>query len=274
RSFPGEGRVEDPVVIKLFLSGAAAAALLTASGAAAAVRAEAPAWVVTPATDSCRTEIELTGASGATVPVALVSNGEGVNLIFAKADAPERAFLPIRIDHKPYANLVVRQADGKGAAMQLSSETLTALRKGGVLQVGWLADEPVQAPLAGSEQGLADLRTCGGQVAARFRDQQATQRDAQARAESDARAKAISDEQLAAARAQKQAAEAETQRNAAEAGRLQAAADAESRRAAEQAAQQDAYPYARAGGYGDPRGAYYPQDPYQPYDPPNPYRRW
>jgi hypothetical protein len=269
-------------VTKIFLSAAAAAAALTASAASAAVRGEAPSWLIAPATDSCRTELDLTGASGATVPVTLVSDGQSYALVYAKADAPERAFLPIRIDHKPYANLVLRQPDGKTAAIQLSPEAVAALRKGALLQVGWLADEPVQTPLAGSEQGLADLKTCGAQVAARFRDQQAAQRDAQARAEAEARARAVSDEQLAAAKAQKDAADAEARRNAVEAERLQAAAEAERQRAQaeeerqreEERARAEAYPYARAGGYGaDPR--YEPQDPYPSYEPaPNPYRRW
>jgi hypothetical protein len=269
-------------VLKALLPGAAAAALL-ASSAAAAARSEAPAWVVTPATDTCRTEVELTGSSGAVAPVALVSNGDTVELVFAKADAPERAFLPVRVDHKPYPNLVLRQADGKSAAMQLSAETLTALRKGASLQISWLADEPVQTSLAGSEQGLADLRTCGAQVARRFRDGQAAERDAQDRAAAEARAKALADEQLAAAKAQKDAAEAEAQRSSAEADQLRAQAEAERQRAQaeadaaarareeEQAQADDAPDYPRPQPYSPAPRGYYSQDPYYP---PQPYRGW
>jgi hypothetical protein len=267
-------------VIKVLLAGAATVALLTSQAAAApAARPEAPAWVIAPGADGCRTELELAGGGGVTVEAALVSNGEDVDLVFAKADAPERAFLPIRIDHKPFANLVMRQSDGKTAAMRLSAETLGALRKGGVLQIGWLAEAPVQVGLAGSEQALADLRTCGAQVAQRFHDREAERRTAQERAAAQARAQALADEQLAAVKAQKEAAEAETQRNAAEAERLRAAAEADRQRAqsaAEQQAQADSYPYRRAGAYtDDPRDDdYYPPDPYQSYQPPRPYRGW
>jgi hypothetical protein len=274
-------------VIKVLLVGAAAAGLLAsqAAAASAARRPDAPAWVIAPGTDNCRTELEFTGVSGVAVPASLVSNGEDVDLVVAKADAPERAFLPIRIDHKPFANLMMRQADGKTAAIQLSAETLTALGKGGALQIGWLADEPVQIGLAGSEQALADLRTCGAQVAQRFRDQQAARQAVQLRADAEARAQALADEQLAVVRAQKAAAEAEAQRNTAEAERLQAAADADRQRAqaeaeaarqrAEQQAQADSYPYQRARDYpDDSRDSYYAPDPYPAYQPPNPYRRW
>lgn len=281
-------------MIKAVFAGAAAAALLT-TPATAAPRpkplaeslAESPAWVISPGTDDCRTELELTGGDGVAVSAALVSNGQDVDLVFAKADAPGRAFLPIRVDHKPYANLVLRDAGGKSAAMRLSADTLAALRKGGVLQIGWLADAPVQVGLAGSDQALTDLQTCGAQVAQRFHDQQAAQQAAQARADAEARAQALADEQLAAVKAQKEAAEAETRRSAAETDRLRAAAEAERQRAqaeAEQQAQTDSYPYRRAGTYpDDPRDAYapdpYPTDqPYQQYapyqQPQYPYRRW
>ncbi len=259
-------------MVKALLSGAAAAALL-ATSAQAAMRGEAPAWVITPATDSCRTELEMTGLSGVTLPVTLVSDGETVSLLYAKADAPERAFLPIRVDHKPYPNLALRQPEGKGAAMQLSPETLAALRKGGALQIGWLADEPVQTALAGSDQGIADLRTCGAQVAQRFHAQQQAEREAQARAEAEARARSLAEEQMAAAKAQKDAAEAEARRSAAEAEHLRAQTEAERQRAqaeAEEQAQADADAYPRARGYGGPR---YGQDPYG-YGQPSPYRGW
>jgi hypothetical protein len=266
-------------VIKALLSGAAAAALLGVATAASAaiVRAEAPAWVVTPGADSCRTELELTGASGSGTSLALVSDGDAVRLVFAKDDAPERAFLPIRIDHRPYPNLVLRQADGRTAAMQLSPETLTALKKGGALQISWLADEPLEASLAGSVQALSDLRTCGAQVAQRYREQQAAARDAEDRAASEARAQAIADGQLAAARAQKDAAEAEAQRSAAEAAHLRAETERqrreEERDSAEQQAQAEAYPYARVRTYPDPR-EYGPPAGYPVYGAPPPYQGW
>jgi hypothetical protein len=275
------------VVTKALLCGAAAAALLTPTAAPAAP-ATAPAWVVTPGVDRCQTELELGGASGAVAPVALVSDGETVQLVFSKADAPERAFLPIRIDHKPYANLVLRQADGKTTAIQLSAETLAALRKGGALQISWLADEPVQTSLAGSEQGLADLHTCGKQVAERFREQQAAERETSERTAAEARAKALADEQMAVAKAQKDAADAEAQRSALEAERLRSQAEAERQQAQAQAAAEtarqreeadaEAYPYARVHedqSYGYPQGSYAPQQPAypQPYAPP-PYRGW
>jgi hypothetical protein len=245
----------------------------------AGARSEAPAWVVTPAAEACRTELELTGATGAVAPITLISDGDTVRLVFTRAEAPERAFLPIRIDQKPYPNLVLREPDGQTAAMQLSSETLAALGKGRALQIGWLAEEPVQAPLAGSEQALADLRTCGAQVARRFREQQAAERDADAREAAEARAQALAEEQLAAVRAQKQAAEAQARRNAAEAERLRAETErqrAEAEAAQEQAEQQGAWPYyAQARGYApDPRAAYDPRDPYAAYGYPPPYRGW
>jgi colicin import membrane protein len=278
-------------VIKRTLSGAAAVALLAAPAAhAAVVRGDAPAWLVTPVTDSCQTEIELTGASGASTTVTLVSDGAGFQLVYARPESPERAFLPIRIDHKPYANLVLGRSDRRSAAMQLSAESVAAMRRGGVLQIGWLMEEPVQARLGGSEQGLTDLKTCGAQVAARYRLQQAAQQDAAARADAEARAKAVSDEQLAAATAQKEAAEAEARRSAAEADRLQAAAaadraraqadaqaaaDAQRQRAEDDARDQSYPPYARAGEYPDARGGYdEPADPYRGYDPPRSPYRW
>lgn len=264
-------------MIKVLLAGAATAALFASQAAAApAARPESPAWVIAPGTDSCRTELELTGGDGVAASAALVSNGEDVDLVFAKADAPERAFLPIRIDHKPFANLVMRAADGGTAAMRLSAETLSALRKGGVLQIGWLADAPVQVGLAGSDQALADLRTCGAQVAQRFRDHEAARQATQDRADAQARAQALADEQLAAVKAQKEAAEAEAQRSAAETERLQAEAERQRAQAeAEQQAQAESYPYRRARSYpDDPRDDYYAPDPYQNYQPAAPYRRW
>jgi hypothetical protein len=258
-------------LIKVIVSGAAAAALLGSSApAAAATHLEAPAWVVVPDAKVCRTEIELTGASGRTFPAAFTSDGEQVSLVFAKADAPQQAFLPIRIDHKPFSNLMVRQDDGKSAAIQLSPEAQWALRKGSALQIGWLGDEPVEIGLAGSDQAITDLKTCGAQVAERFRADEAERREAAARAESEARAQALADEQLAAVRAQKAAAEAERERAAAEARKLSAEAEA----ARQEQARADADPYARDGeAYSDPSDRYQP-DPYAGRYDPWPYRRW
>ena len=269
-------------MIKLFPAAALASALLCPA-AALAGRAEAPAWIVTPASDSCRTELELVGASGRVVAAALVSDGRGVQLVFDKPDAPERAFLPIRIDRRPYSNLVLRQAGGRAAVVQLGPETVAALRKGSLLQIGWLSGEPAETRLTGSEQGVADLKACGAQVAARLHEQQAAERETQARNDAEARARALSEEQLAAAKAQTAAAEAEARRSEAEAARLQAAAEADrarvqaeadaARQRAEDQARSEAWPYARAGGYADPRNDY-PQDSYG-YEPPSsPYRRW
>jgi hypothetical protein len=261
------------------LSGAAAALLTTAAAATPAPSA----WVVQPDAADCRTEFELTGLSGATVSATLVSDGDHVQLIFARADAPERAFLPIRVDQKPFANLVLRQDDGRSAAMQLSAESLEALRKGAALQISWLANEPVQVGLKGSEQGLADLRTCGAQVAQRARAQAAEEEAVRARKAAEDRARALADEQLAAAKAQKAAAEAAAERDGAEAERLRAVAEGERQRAqaeaaaarerARQQAQAENYPYARARDYPeDPR--YSDDPPYDRYDPPARYGRW
>jgi len=262
-------------VIKTFWPGVALAALLVQPAVAATPRAQAPAWVVVPGQQGCRTDIELTGMSGKGVAAALVSDGDGVNLVFPKADAPEQAFLPIRVDHKPYSNLVLKLADGRSAAIQLSDEALNALRKGGALQIGWLADEPVQIALAGSDQAISDLRTCGAQVAERYRAKESARMAAAAKAEADTRAQAVADEQLAAAKAQKAAAEAERERASAEADRLRAEADAARDRAEQQQvrAETDSYPRGYRDDAYDPRR----QDPDDAYDPryaPYPCRRW
>lgn len=221
-------------MIKVLVSGAAIAVLAAGSAAAASWQSNAPSWVITPADNACRTEVELTGRSGAVTPVTLVSDGRQVAIRFTKEQIPERAFLPIRVDQRPYANLVLRTANPQAGEIVLSEETLAALRKGAQLQIGWLAEEPVGVSLLGSEQGLSDLRTCGAQVAARYSSQQAALQEAKSRAEAEARAQAVAEEQLAAARAQRTAAEAEAERRlaAAEAER-RLAAEAERRRAAE-----------------------------------------
>jgi hypothetical protein len=98
--------------------------------------------------------------------------------------------------------------------MGLSDETLDAMRHGRVLQIAWLSDESVSASLIGAAQGIADLKTCGAQVAGQHR--------AQARAQAAARASAMADQQLIIARAQAAAAEAARQRAAAEAEEMTA----------------------------------------------------
>lgn len=219
------GAVEAPV---LMLIG------LLAVGSAQAAPAGL-AWIVTPADAACFTEIELVGRSGAPVEVRLESDGQTVAMRFAKEGSPARAFLPIRVDQKPYANLMQRTDDAKGAVMVLSEQTQQAMRRGKMLQIAWLADEPLAGSLAGSEQGVTDLKTCGAQVYAQHRERLLDQAEQQARAASEARAKVLADEQLAAVRAQTAAADAERQRQAAEARAAQAQAD---RLAAETARQQ------------------------------------
>ncbi|MDB5423616.1 MAG: hypothetical protein JWQ29_1032, partial [Phenylobacterium sp.] len=151
-------------------------------------RLDRPDWVISPGEASCRTELELTGRSGAVSPVALVSDGGQVSLRFAMEEVAERAFLPIRIDQKAYANLVLRSDAAKVALMGLSDETLSAMRRGGTLQIAWLSEEAVRTSLAGAAQGIADLRTCGAQVAAQHRARLAAQEDSRARAAAEARA--------------------------------------------------------------------------------------
>ena len=137
-----------------------------------------------------------------------------MSLRFTKDDIPERAFLPIRVDQKPFANLVMRTKDPKVGLIPLSEQTLAAMRKGRLLQVGWLSQEPLQASLAGSDQAVPDLKTCGAQVHAQYQVQAAAKYEAQARADADARTKAIADAQLATAQAQAAQAEAERQKAA------------------------------------------------------------
>lgn len=259
------------------LGGAALSALFAGCAVAAPVQPSSQVWVVTPADDSCHTDIDLVGRSGLGAQVTLISDGSHVELRFGKDEVPQRAFLPIRIDQKPYANLMLRMENPKQGAMTLSDETLEALRKGKSLSIAWLADEPVSAMLGGSEQGLTDLRTCGAQVSAQHRADLAAQDAAKAREEAEARAKAVADEQLAAAKAAREAALATKARETAEADRLkaeQAALDAQRQRAeaAQEAAQraqaEDAYyPYRRRAVQPPP----YAQVPpgYRPYYPPD-----
>jgi hypothetical protein len=184
----------------------------------------------------------MTARSGAVAPIALISDGERVALRFAKEGVPGRAFLPIRIDGRPFSNLVQRTGEEGVAVMNLSDETLAAMRHGKTLQVAWLSDEAVSASLAGAGQGIADLRTCGAQVAGQHRTREAELETQRVHAQADARAKAVADEQLATARAQTAAAEAERQRVTAEARR----ADAQAEELTAQAVQQRAMAEERA----------------------------
>ena len=204
--------------------------LLTLVGAAVAgpsfgAGLEASAWAITPEDAACHTDLELVSRSGAIAPIALISDGEHVALRFAKEGVPSQAFLPIRVDGRPFANLVQRTGEEGLAVMNLSDETLAALRRGKTLQVAWLVDEAVSASLSGAGQGIADLKICGAQVAGQRRVRDAELDAQRSRAQTEARAKAVADEQLAAARAQTAAAEAERQRVAAETQRAQAQAD-------------------------------------------------
>jgi hypothetical protein len=223
-------------VIKAIAGGALLVALLSASTAQA--RPPAPAWIVSPGEAGCSAQLELQGRSGGVTPVTIESDGRIVSLRFSKDGLPSRAFLPIRIDKARFSNLMLRGDDGTGELV-LSEEAEAALRRGGVLDIAWLADEPRSVSLDGSDQGLADLRTCGAQAAARHEERRAADVAAQERAKADARARALNEAQLAAVQAQ--AAAAEAQRQQAEAQRQQAEASAERERRA--AAQADARAY-------------------------------
>ena len=242
----------------------------------------AGAWAVTPEDSLCQTELELVSRSGAIAPIAFVSDGDHVALRFTKAGVPSEAFLPIRVDGKPYSNLVQRDGDEGLAIMNLSEETQAALRRGKTLQIAWLGDEAVATSLAGAGQGLTDLKGCGAQVAGRRRAREAQLEADRLRQQAEAHAKAVADEQLRTARAQSAAAEAERDRVAAEAQRVRAqaeqlAAQAEESRQrtlAEQerqrAAAQQAY---YGGGYGSPYG-YPPQQQAQQQPPAYYYPRY
>ena len=211
--------------------------LASGGPAAAAIGLEAPAWAIAPEDGACHTDLELTSRSGAVAPVALVSDGDHVILRFAKEGAPSEAFLPIRIDQRPFANLVQRTGEEGLALMRLSDETLAAMKRGRTLQIAWLSDEAVSGSLAGAAQGISDLRTCGAQVAAQVHAREAELEARRARVAADARAKALADEQLRAVRAQTAAAQAERDRLAAETRKANAQAEA----LASQAEQNQAY---------------------------------
>lgn len=239
-------------MIKAIAGGAVTAALLFSPHHAAAAQPARPPlpWVILPGDGACRVELSLTGASGGVTPLTLSSDGATVVLRFVKPDLPARAFLPIRIDRARYANLVSRSGDG-AAEMLLSDESLAALRKGGALDVAWLAEEPRSASLAGSELGLDDLRTCGRQAAERQRNRLAAERAEQDRADAEARAREIAEAQVAAARAQ--AAAADAQRQAAqEAAERQKRIEAATQERLDREARDRAYQDARRPTYQDP----------------------
>ena len=219
---------------------------MAVAGPSRAAGLEASAWAITPEDAACHTDIELVSRSGAIAPIALISDGDHVALRFAKEGVPSQAFLPIRVDGKPFANLVQRTGEEGVALMNLSDETLVALRHGKTLQVAWLSDEAVSASLSGAGQGIADLKTCGAQVAGQHRAREAELDAQRARQLTEARAKAVADEQLATARAQTAAAEAERQHLAAETQKANAqaeelAAKAVQERAYAEQAQERAY---------------------------------
>src|SRR5260221_484732 len=175
------------------------------------------ARAIIPEDAACHTDFELVSRSGAVAPVSLISDGQHVALRFTRQGVPSQAFLPIRIDQKPFANLVQRTGEEGLAVMGLSDETLAALKRGKTLQIAWLSDEAMSGSIAGAAQGIADLRTCGAQVAAQRRARDMELEIQRAHAAADSRAKALADEQLAAARAQTAAAEAATRKAGAEA---------------------------------------------------------
>ncbi|HEV7386731.1 MAG TPA: hypothetical protein VGN89_17740 [Phenylobacterium sp.] len=215
---PGDGGI-------LFTLVVAAVAGPLSTNMAAAAGLTASAWAITPEDAACHTDFELVARSGAVAPVALTSDGEHVALRFTREGVASQAFLPIRIDQRPFANLVQRTGEEGLAVMDLSDETLNAMRHGKILQIAWLSDEAVSASLAGAGQGIADLKTCGAQVAGQHRAREAELEAQRTRTEADARARAVADEQLATARAQTAAAEAVRQRATAEAQQLTAQAE-------------------------------------------------
>lgn len=214
------------VGVFVFSIAAAVAGPQAASAAAYAGGAlGAASWAVTPEDSVCHTELELVSRSGAIAPVAFVSDGEHVALRFTRAGVPSEAFLPIRVDGKPFSNLVRRDGDEGLALMSLSDDTIAALRRGKTLQIAWLSDEAVSASLSGAGQGFVDLKGCGAQVMGQRRARETQAENDRLRQQGEARAKAVADEQLRAARAQAATAEAERDRVAAEAQRLKAQAD-------------------------------------------------
>ncbi|WP_334165258.1 hypothetical protein [Phenylobacterium sp.] len=263
-------------MFKPILPGAAGLAVLGALAGPALALPAAPAvaafpsvaWVVSPAEGLCRTDLELAGRSGAVSPVQLVSDGERLSLRFARDGLPEQAFLAVRIDQKRFSNLMTRTADPAVGEMTLSAETEAALRKGSSLDIAWLAAEPVGVSLAGSEQGVADLRTCGAQAASRARARQAAQAAEAQRAADEAHRRAVAEAELQAARAQAEAAEAERRRLVDEAERRRELEDARRQQAAYEA-QRQAFEEAERR-----RAWELEQDAYRPAPPPWAWRRY
>lgn len=257
-----------------------AAALLASPALTAPAPAAFPAaaWVIAPADDGCRTDLELAGRSGASVPVQLASDGSLVTLRFAKSDLPERAFLALRVDQKRFSNLMLRTGEAGVGEIVISPETEAALRKGKVLDIAWLADEPVGASLAGSEQGFADLRTCGAQASTQHRALVAAKDEADARAKAERHAQALQQAQLEAAQAEAAAAEARRQAAAEEVEARRQAEVEQRQQAAEEAQRQAAYEAAqrRRAWEAQQEDAYAPQYPPQPAwpQPAYPIRRW
>jgi hypothetical protein len=246
-----------PAALAAFAAGPAIAAAPTSLPSAA--------WMISPAEGVCRTDLELAGRSGAVSPVQLISDGERLTLRFARDSLPEQAFLALRIDQKRYSNLMTRTADAAVGEIAISPETEAALRKGQTLDIAWLGLEPVGASLAGSEQGVADLRTCGAQAAARLRDRKSAEAADQRRAAEDAHRKALADAELQAARAQAAAAEAEARRLADEAEARRELDDARRQQAA-YAAQRQAFEEAeRRRAWAAEQDEYYRPAPPPPY---------
>lgn len=235
-------------MVRNLLSGGAIALALAAGPAFAAPApfAKSPppaaAWVIIPAQASCSTEFELVGRSGAVTPVTMSSDGQVISLKVVKEGLAERAFLPLRVDQRRYSSLMMRTADPTVGELVLSEETEAALRKGSTLAVAWLGEEPLSVSLAGSEQGLTDLKVCGAQMASQARTNAAAAAQAKANAAAEAHAKAIAQAQLETARAQQAAAEAERQRVEEAADRdRRAELDAERQRRADAEAEARAY---------------------------------
>lgn len=265
-------------VTKILVPAAGLALAATAAQAAAPARGAPPLWVVSPAEASCTTQLELVARSGAITPVTLTSDGQIVSLSFAKPDLPERAFLPIRVDRNRYSNLMIRKPDGVTGELVLSEETEAAMRKGQTLDIAWLGEEPASTSLAGSEQGLSDLRVCGAQIATQARARAQAEAQAKARAEQEAREQAVAQAQLEAARAQTAAADAQRQRLAEDAERQRRLEAQERQRQYAEAERRRLYEEAerRRQWEEDQSASYFPPQPRYPiYPQPGPgYRRW
>lgn len=236
----------------MIIGGAVAAALLPNLASAAparpvAARAPALAWVITPTDAGCRVDLDLLARSGASTPVALVSDGQVTSLRFFKDNLPTRAFLPIRIDRQRFSNLMLR-GDGSSGELVLSEETEAAMRRGGTLGIAWLTEEPLTASLSGSEQGMVDLKVCGAQIAVRHKERVAADQAARDRAEAEARARRLNDAQLAAIQAQTAAADAQ-RRQVEETAERQRRAEAEARERAYAEERQRAYEEERRRAY-------------------------